>query len=64
MQLGPVRLAVDARSQTTRRALEHRSSVRDTTFIKGARVSREAVDTAWIDEAKVAGAPTAAVVGL
>jgi hypothetical protein len=36
MQLGPVRFAVDAKSQAARRPFEHRLIVRDTTFVGGA----------------------------
>jgi superfamily II DNA or RNA helicase len=36
MQLGPVRFAVDAKSQAARRPFEHRLIVRDTTFTRGA----------------------------
>jgi superfamily II DNA or RNA helicase len=43
MQLGPVRFAVDARSQAARRPFEHRLIIRETAFGRDHRVSDERI---------------------
>jgi superfamily II DNA or RNA helicase len=47
MQLGPVRFAVDAKSQAARRPFEHRLIVRDTTFIGGALDPAQGIQTLY-----------------
>jgi superfamily II DNA or RNA helicase len=47
MQLGPVRYAVDARSQAARRPFEHRLIVRDTTFTGGALDPAQGIQTLY-----------------
>ena len=47
MQLGPVRFAVDAKSQAARRPFEHRLIVRDTTFVGGALDPAEGIQTLY-----------------
>ncbi|MGH7267331.1 MAG: TOTE conflict system archaeo-eukaryotic primase domain-containing protein [Candidatus Rokuibacteriota bacterium] len=47
MQLGPVRFAVDAKSQAARRPFEHRLIVRNTTFVGGASDPAEGIQTLY-----------------
>ncbi|MGH7268054.1 MAG: DEAD/DEAH box helicase family protein [Candidatus Rokuibacteriota bacterium] len=47
MQLGPVRFAVDAKSQAARRPFEHRLIVRDTTLIEGAPDPAQGIQTLY-----------------
>jgi superfamily II DNA or RNA helicase len=47
MQLGPVRFAVDAKSQAARRPFEHRLIVRDTTFVGGALDPTQGIQTLY-----------------
>jgi superfamily II DNA or RNA helicase len=47
MQLGPVRFAVDAKSQAARRPFDHRLVVRETTFIGGALDPAQGIQTLY-----------------
>ncbi len=47
MQLGPVRFAVDAKSQAARRPFEHRLIVRDTSFAEGALAPAQGIQTLY-----------------
>jgi superfamily II DNA or RNA helicase len=47
MQLGPVRFAVDARSQAARRPFDHRLVVRETEFGRGRTVAAEGIQTLY-----------------
>jgi superfamily II DNA or RNA helicase len=47
MQLGPVRFAVDAKSQAARRPIEHRLVVRDTTFVGVALDPAQGIQTLY-----------------
>jgi superfamily II DNA or RNA helicase len=47
MQLGPVRFAVDAKSQAARRPFEHRFIVRDTAFVRGALDPTQGIQTLY-----------------
>ena len=47
MQVGPVRFAVDAKSEAARRPFEHRLIVRNTTFVGGASDPAEGIQTLY-----------------
>jgi superfamily II DNA or RNA helicase len=47
MQLGPVRFAVDAKSQAARRPFEHRLIARDTAFVGGALDAAQGIQTLY-----------------
>src|SRR5262249_60390380 len=47
MQIGPVRFAVDAKSQAARRPFEHRLIVRDTAFVGGALDPAQGIQTLY-----------------
>jgi hypothetical protein len=47
MQLGPVRFAVDAKSQAARRPFEHRLIVRHTAFVGGALDPAQGIQTLY-----------------
>lgn len=47
MQLGPVRFAVDAKSQAARRPFEHRLIARDTAFVGGALDPAQGIQTLY-----------------
>ena len=49
MQLGPVRFAVDARSQTARRPFDHRLIIRETAFGRGRAVSVDRIQPLYAE---------------